>query len=190
MAGGCSLLHADFRVVWGEFILEGSAEGSGWGAVMRRYGRHLISLLVVWSGALCSGQAVTVCIINAKNGHPLKKQTVTISPLYKKGEKTPAEYDTDVRLETDASGEVRFTLPEPAPARVSVWAGLPSEHWRCRCDAAVFVATQDVVQNGIVEGQEFLTKSATPLKASPGRIIFLARPITLFERIMAPLARE
>ena len=31
--GGCNLLHSDVRVVWGEFVLEGEAEGKGQGTM-------------------------------------------------------------------------------------------------------------------------------------------------------------
>jgi hypothetical protein len=157
--------------------------------VKKRYLRCLICFFLVWLNAMCFGQVITVRIINGRNGHPLPRRSILFSPLYDKSEKAPAKYDANVRMETDSNGEAQFNLPAPLPVRVSVGVGLDFEHWRCLCAAPLFVRTQDVIQKGIVEGSEF-AMTATPLKAAPGQIVFVARPITLFERILSPLLRE
>ncbi len=117
--------------------------------------RYLFWFLTVCLSALCSSQVMAVRIVNARNGHPLPRLGVSFSLLYESSEKVPAKYEAKVRLETDAKGKAQFDLPVPAPAHVSVRADLPSAHWRCRCAAPVLVATQDVIQKGIVEGDEF-----------------------------------
>ena len=64
----------------------------------------------------CFGQAVIrIRVVNVKTGRPVPKQTVTVSMLYDKNEKTPAKYSATLRLETDANGEAQLGLPEPAP---------------------------------------------------------------------------
>jgi hypothetical protein len=44
-------------------------------------------------------------------------------------------------------------------------------------------------KSGIVAGREFISR-ATPVKAAPGEIIFVARPFTFFERLLYPLLKE
>jgi hypothetical protein len=127
-------------------------------------------------------------VINAKNGRPLPKQNVSVSLLYEKSERAPAKYDALLHLETDVNGKAQFALPEPAPAHLSVGVRLTSEHWRCRCTAAL-VATQDLVQKGIVEGHE-LTTSPTFVNVDPREILFVARPFTFLERVLYPLLKE
>jgi hypothetical protein len=143
----------------------------------------------VWLSTACSGQVITIRIVDAKNERPLPKQNVSVSLLYDASEKAPAKYDAQLHLETDVNGAAQFTLPEPAPARVSVGARLTSEHWRCGCAAPVLAVTQELMQKGIVKGSEF-DSARHPAKAEPGEIVFIARPFTFFERLMYPLLKE
>ena len=144
------------------------------------------SFLVLGSHLFCFGQVISARVINAKNGHPLPKQHISISLLDEKGEKIETKQGALLELETDINGDAQFTLPEAAPAHLSARARLTSEHWRCGCWA--LVATQDVVQKGIVEGNE-LTTPAKPVKAEPGEILFIARPLTFLERLLYPLEK-
>src|SRR6266853_4743202 len=157
-----------------------------WRRLMRRYFGYLFCFLVLGSHLSCFGQVISARVINAKNGHPLPKQHISISLLDEKGEKIETKQGALLELETDINGDAQFTLPEAAPAHLSARARLTSEHWRCGCWA--LVATQDVVQKGIVEGNE-LTTPAKPVKAEPGEILFIARPLTFLERLLYPLEK-
>lgn len=146
-------------------------------------------VLLMLVGPLCFAQVVTVRVINAADGRPLQKQQVSVSLLYEKGEKTPAKYEANLSLETDANGEAHFTLPEPAPPHISAQVRLTSEHWRCGC--GVLAATGDVIQKGIVSplpGGES-KKAAASLKVAPGEILFAARPLSFFERLLYPFVK-
>lgn len=151
--------------------------------------RSFIHVLVLLVGPFCCAQVVTVRVINAAGGHPLQKQHVSVSLLYGKGEKTPSKYEANLTLESDANGEAHFTLPEPAPPHISAQVRLTSEHWRCGC--GVLAVTRDVIQKGIVgplPGGE-PKKTATFLKAAPGEILFVARPLSFFERLLYPFVK-
>jgi hypothetical protein len=140
-------------------------------------------------GPLCLAQVVAIRVINAADGRPLQKQRVSVSLLYEKGEKTPAKYDANLSLETDANGEAQFTLPEPAPRHLSAQVRLTSEHWHCGC--GVLAATGEVIQKGIVGPlpRAESKKSAPPVKADPGEILFVARPLSFFERLLYPFVK-
>jgi hypothetical protein len=127
-------------------------------------------------------------VVNSNNGQPIAKQSVSVNLLYDKGEKAPATYEANLRLESDANGEARFLLPDPVPVHLVAQVRLTSEHWHCGCLA--LVATQDLIQKGIVQasGPES-TGSATNAKAEPGVILFLARPFTFLERLLYPLVK-
>jgi hypothetical protein len=151
--------------------------------------RSSVCVLLLLVGPFCFAQVVTVRVINAADGHPLQKQHVSVSLLYEKGEKAPTKYDANLSLETDANGEAHFTLPGPAPPHISAQVRLTSEQWRCGC--GVLAATADVIQKGIVgplAGAE-PKKSAAPVKASPGEILFVARPLSFFERLLYPFVK-
>jgi len=152
------------------------------GVVKKQYYRCIVWFPLLWLSPLCFGQAVKIRVVNANNGHPLPKQKVSVALLYEKGEMTPANYDTNLRLETDSNGEVQFSLPEPAPVHLAAWVRLASKRWHCKC--TLTVSTQVVVEQGIVQtpGTELPT-SVTKAKAGPGVILFIARPFTFLERL-------
>jgi hypothetical protein len=145
---------------------------------------HCVSFFLLAS-ALCTAQAITVRIVNVKNGHSLPQQSVEIAFFYEAGEGTPAKHASNLQLKTDSDGIARFELPSPPPAHLAIQAKLSSEHWHCAC--AVLLATQDLTQKGIGAGP---VGSASALKGEPGKIIFGARPFTLFERLIYPLMKE
>jgi hypothetical protein len=148
---------------------------------------YLASFLLLSLGSSCFAQAMKIRVINAADGSPLPKQQVSVALLYEGGEKTPANYEPVLTGETDANGEARFPIPEPAPAHLSAHVRLTSEHWRCGCMA--LAVTQDVLQKGIVESAANSKKSA-PIKPTPGEILFVARPESFFERLLGPLVKE
>jgi len=145
--------------------------------------------LLLSLGPFCFAQAVTIRVINAADGRPLKKQPVSFSLLYDKGEKTPANYESSLSGETDANGEVQFRISEPVPAHFSAMVHLTSEHWRCGC--WVMALTQDLIQKGI-EGPQPSAKSEksdAAVKAVPWEILILARPFPFFERLLYPFLK-
>jgi hypothetical protein len=151
------------------------------------YIRYLVCFLLLWVGPFCLAQTVTVRVINADNGHPLQKQHVSLTLLYDKGDKTPAKYDTTLNMETDVNGEAQFRIPEPAPAKFAAQVHIDWTRWHCGC--AVLAVTQDVIQEGIVESVADLRKSPVPRKAIPAEILFVARPVSLFERMLPPFMK-
>ncbi len=142
--------------------------------------RRLVWFCLLWISPCSIGQVITIRVINAKNGHPLPKKHIMVSLPGDKSEKRPSP----VQLETDVHGEARFTLPDSVPAKLSAVVLLRSRSWSCRCWA--FVATRDVVQQGVVEGQN-LANAAGPLKAEPGQIVFVARQRPFLEQLLGTL---
>ncbi|HLZ49200.1 MAG TPA: hypothetical protein VKP61_00480 [Candidatus Acidoferrum sp.] len=152
--------------------------------------RYLALVLLLWLGPACLAGEVTIRVINANDGRPLINQPVSISLLYEKGETTPAKYDANLSLKTDANGEVRFVLPNPAPAHMAAQVRLTSEHWHCGC--MVLAITQEVIQKGIVDSAASASesrKSPALVKAVPGEILFVARPLSFWERLLYPFVK-
>lgn len=141
-------------------------------------------------GLSCFAQTVRVRVVNANNGRPLQNQPVTVSLLYEKGEATPAKFEASLTFRTDASGEARFVLPKPAPTHMAAQVRLTTEHWRCGC--MVLAATQDVIQKGIVDSAASASeskRSPSLVKAVPGEILFVARPLSFWERLLYPFVK-
>jgi hypothetical protein len=138
------------------------------------------------------GQEVTVRVINVANGRPLPKQAFSVSLLYDKkyDQEIPAKYDAVLNLETDANGEAHFKLPEPPPVHFSAQARVDWSHWKCGC--AIMGSTNDLIQKGIVGPVAAIDskKYAALLKPAPGQILFVARPLSLIERLLYPLTKE
>jgi hypothetical protein len=151
--------------------------------------RHLLWLALIWPGSPCLAQSVTVRVISVEDGRPMQKQKVWLNLWYFKGERPAANYDPNLGGETDANGKVQFQFPEPAPAHFSVKVDLTSEYWDCGC--LVLGTTKDLIQKGIVGPmpRAKLEKPDAAFKAVPDEILILARPFTLFERIMYPFMK-
>ena len=126
-----------------------------------------IVLCVLYLGCPCFSQQITIRVIDAGKGQPLGKQQVSIQFLYGEREKPP----------------------EPAPAHLEARARLTPERWRCGCVA--LLATRELIQNGFagpdpVRGP---TLPAGPVKANPGEIVFVARPLTFWGRLLYPFVK-
>ncbi len=147
--------------------------------------RYSVCALLLWLGPCCMAQTVTIRIISAHKAGPLPKQRVVVTLLYEKGEKRPPNYDATLTLETDSNGNAQFNLPEPAPAHLAAKVLIDWGHWNCAGDCGVLAATQDVIQKGMVA-------SAAPSFAAeptPGEILFVVRPLSLWERICYSLEK-
>jgi hypothetical protein len=153
--------------------------------------RYLTCLLLLCCGHLCMAQEVTVRVINAANGRPLPKQAVSVSFLYdnRYDKEIPAKYDAVLNLETDANGEAHFRLPEPPPAHFSAQARVDWSRWNCGC--GLLGSTDDLVRKGIVGpvATAESKKSAALLTAVPGEILFAARPLSFWERLLYPFVK-
>ncbi len=145
-----------------------------------RYLRCLAWFCLIWIGPVSSGQVITIRVINAKNGRPLPKKHIMVALLDEKTDKRLSH----LQLETDVHGEAWFRLPDPVPTKLSAVVRLKSRSWVCRCWA--FVATQDVVQQGVVGGQN-LNRAVTPVRAEPGQIVFVARRLPFLEQLLGTL---
>ena len=121
-----------------------------------------------------------------KQEHPLQKLEASISLLYRQGEAAPAKYDPVLHGHTDARGEAQFTLPGPPPAHLSASVRMEGR-WHCGC--STLAVTQDVIKNGLVRSYGLENPSA-PVTAKPAEIVFVARPLSILERLLAPLLKE
>ncbi len=154
---------------------------------VRLFFRYLV-FGVLFSLGSCLAQVVTIRVVNAKNGQPLQGRQVSVSLLYEKDEPVPEKYDANLSLLTDANGEVHFALSNPAPAHISAQVRVP-ESWRCAC--GVLATTEELTRSGIVASRATAGsgKPATPAKAVPGEIVFSARPLSFWERLLYPFVK-
>jgi len=99
---------------------------------------------------------------------------------------SPARAEPKLQSETDSNGEAEFNIPPliSIPRRIWVTVALDSQRWHCNCTLAS--DTESVLQNGAVRQTR---KSKTPARASPGVIVFYARPFTLLDKIMWAIFR-
>ena len=153
---------------------------------MRRTCIAACFLFFLWFGSACFGQSISVRLINMTNGHPLKKQRVSLSLVYYKGEQVPTKYDKIIDRETDIKGEAHFDLPEPPPNRLAFDIHLSSETWRGA--RALTESTQTVIHDGIVSGPDRKQTDVLVNKV-PGEIVFTYRRLTFLERLFWPLLK-
>jgi hypothetical protein len=145
--------------------------------------RGLICVLILSN--FCFAQPLTVRHLNSKSGHGVAKQSVTVQFWYD----NPAAAPSTVNTETDSNGEAQVSVPEPTPPHLNVKVTLTSEHWYCTC--WLMTVTEKVLQNGIVQtARTNDANSSNGVKAKPGEVLFLARPFTLFERLVYPFVKE
>jgi len=154
--------------------------------------RYVVLISLLWLGPSSFAQTVIVRVINGSNERALRKQEVSVSLYYDKGEPTPAKYDAHLTLQTDEKGEVRFLLPEPAPRDLDVRVAIDWGRWHCGC--SLRLSTKDVLQKGIVdsaaESPSDLKRSPALLKSTPGEIRFVVLPLSFFERLLYPLLKQ
>jgi hypothetical protein len=150
----------------------------------------LICFALIWPGSLCLAQPVTIRVIDVHDGHPLQKEQVSLNLLYEREQKKPASYESLQTGVTDASGEVQFQIPDPAPAHFSAMVHLTTEYLICGC--WVLGTTQDLLQKGIIGPVPSARseKSDVALHAAPALILILARPMSFWERLFYPIMKE
>jgi hypothetical protein len=141
-------------------------------------------ILIALLCPLSKAQSVGIRVIDMK-GQAIANQPVRVSFF---AEKLAKAADA-VTLETDARGEASFNLPEPAPPHLEVRVNLKDNRWFCNC--VLMTDTSTVLQRGVVEWAPH--ESPAPKlwpDAQPGHIVFVARPIGFFERLLYPLIKE
>lgn len=140
----------------------------------------LALLLVLLLSTVCLSQTITVRLINQRNGQPLHwaKQTVYLPfPLDPAGQESSLA--RRIAVESDANGEARFELPKPAPEWLQVSLVLSDDKYiedcGCQPDGS---RTADVLDKGIVVWKGTSVSSLDNVKAQPGEILLLLRPVT------------
>src|SRR5713226_2379832 len=117
MSGNATIRPLSWKAIGGHFVFLAkfglSCDDLVEDAVKKRYSQCLVWFLLLWLSPSCFGQVIRIRVIDLKTGRPLQKQPVSVTLFYDKGEKTPAKYDANLRLETDVNGEAQFRLPEP-----------------------------------------------------------------------------
>ena len=139
-----------------------------------------ICLLVLWPDFSFADQLVFRA--TDTHGKPLAGNTVIATWLYAEGRKERVE------MKTDPNGEARIVVPSQVPTQVTI-SVVPKvgQHWRCnwRGTCGISIAPVDAFRNGIAFYE--MQKRAS-LKATPGQILFIARPWTLWQYLIGPLA--
>jgi len=149
---------------------------------------HYSVFVVLFSVGSCFAQVVVIRAVNGNNGQPLQGRQVSVSLLYGKGEPAPEKYEASLNLVTDANGEAHFALPSPAPAHISAQVRVP-ESWRCGC--GVLATTEELIHTGVVAPGATVGSGnpATGAKIVPGEILFSARPLSFWERLLYPFVK-
>lgn len=137
---------------------------------------------VLWLSQICLAQSVTVRVVNELNAKPLANQSVLVQFLFH----DPSKTSSVLRFETDANGETRFSLPEPAPERMDVEISLASKYWHCSC--WVTADTETIIHSGLLQvpKTEPPVHPFPPANKEPGRVIFIARPYAALEMLLRP----
>jgi len=148
--------------------------------------RLMISVLLLLLAGLSisSAQDFSVRLIDVRNGRPLPHETVTIT--FTENQRSLKGFT----VKTDANGTATFQLPVPLPPDVLV-----RNYDLYPCYLLTSANTQALKLSGIVSrcSQKDqacrcdFSKEASEIKPSPGQIVLLARPQTLWEKIQARL---
>jgi hypothetical protein len=134
---------------------------------------------------VCLSQTITVRLINQRNGQPLHwANQVVYVPFSQDSDGLRKGLAKQVAVETDAAGEARFELPKPSAEVIQVTL-VPShddyiEYCGCWSETT---RTGDVLDKGIVVWKDTSVGSLGKLKAQPGEILFLVRPVSFPERL-------
>ncbi len=139
--------------------------------------RPALYLLYLLFAPVCLGQTITVRIIDVETGNPLPSQRVSISLMYEKGDKTPANYISPVILITDDKGSAQISIPSPAPRYVNFLVALSSEWWQSERDQRFTLKTKELMQKGAVGRMVSEGRNETALTAKPREVLILTRPL-------------
>ena len=149
-------------------------------------GAFAVALLL---SSVCFAQQVSIRVVNSSNGQPLpgwKVDVYFVNPTQGKDAVKGSQH-----FQTDSDGMARFTLPQPIPEVLNVYVFPHTEKWYV---GSVKANTTAVLQKG---SQSKGIKMHGKVMADPGQILILAKPITLWDKIvhtilhiLDPLERE
>ena len=149
----------------------------------------ILSIFLLHPNPPSPAEMLKVRVISEKDAKPMKNQPVTLSLLYDSTQKAPSGAEMTMRAQTDSGGEASFALPQPTPAHLGVQVHLTSDNWRCAC--SMLASTEDVIRKGVtVTAANPKSTSSTRTDARPGEILFSARPLGFFERLLEPLVKQ
>lgn len=142
-----------------------------------------ILIMCIAQVPICPAQDFSVRLINVRNGRPFPNQTVTIQ--YRKTVEESLDFET-LTVKTDENGSAIFHLPVPMPRKVSV-----TTFDLYPCYDLQPNDTQQLRKLGVAshcskpsQGCRCkFSKQASQIKARPGEIVLLARPLTLREKL-------
>jgi hypothetical protein len=127
------------------------------------------------------GTGIVVRLADVHNGRPFPNQTVTIQ--YRKIVGGSAAFET-FTIRTDSNGSASFQLPTPVPPKVNVTA-----YDLYPCYSLLPIDTQQLRETGIASHCSTpsqgcrcrFSREADQIKARPGEVVLLARPVTRWE---------
>ena len=133
-----------------------------------------------------AAEYVELKVVHGEDGTAVREQYITIQLRYenKSGEKRET---VELYRTTDSAGETYFRLPKIKPDTLQIEVRFKEKGYKCAC--RVVTELETVMQNGLVVSRGNRdAKSSSPdsaaLGAKPGRIVFVARPTGLLERIV------
>jgi len=128
--------------------------------------------------SLCSsetGHHLSVRILDAKSGKPIKRVSVGLSVTNEKGRSVGL---SDVV--TNGEGVAAFDLAEPAPERIEITYS-PNELWNC---SDIAFPTAQILKTGVVARYTCDDgKLKWPATAKPGELLIFSKRFTLWERM-------
>lgn len=147
-------------------------------------GIAVLSLLVLptASAADTGDRAITVRVINSKNGRPLKNVSVALT-----GPAGGFLKNNDGKVLdgiTNKLGEVTLELPPPVPDRVGVFYTGGGTCELLQCSSSETFAVVKIMKVGIVATN--CSKAKAPYKrvATPGELVIFAKPYTGWQCVM------
>ncbi len=154
--------------------------------------------LALLSGGPCLAQTVDIRLLNTVSGSPVSNRRILVfdtsgnADTPEKDEYKLFEKDAnpDLRLISNANGEAKFDLPQPAPASFYVLAELSGPVWDCDC--LVRVVTNDLMSEGreVSNAAEERKPGKLQTQLMPGEILFRLRSLPFWVRFFWPLAKR
>jgi hypothetical protein len=140
--------------------------------------QSLALLLVLCLCPLCFGESVVVQVLHGRDGTPVPDQLVTMQLRFANATSVMA-----LNSRTDSNGEAHFRLPPATPETLEVEVNFAPNALHCSC--RVLANTETVMREGlIVAGRTRGYKLSSPIQATPGHIVFVARPAVLLEKVL------
>ena len=127
-------------------------------------------LLVLELGTLAAvgmAQAITIRLVDFRNGKPLRERVVNV--MYADSDH---RVHTLLSLKTNDEGVAQFTVPSPPPP--DVW--FSGSAWLCGAGRTSFHPDDLNMRGAVQQGDCKLGKSVTQPQVKPGEVILFARP--------------